>query len=277
MEPLSQIVVIAKQIRRDIAKLLDHKKDAQSEDAHAGDDQSKPKQTIDVQVRSEIQIPGAVTKKYESGQNKSYRLQWTAFIVNTLTLVVLCVYAAYTIKIYCANKKAAQAAQDTFGQIQQQTTLMRQQLVGSQGAVLDLGIAENSLPGDFFVQVTNSGHVTATDVHLKVDASQQVLKDGTLIGEPFHFELSVPPIAAGRNWNHTWHQPWSLTEYERQQGGHWAPDWPGKRTFVFRAEITYQNGFGDQVPTQRLCKQWLPGFSIDNKGLHFGATSGLSQ
>lgn len=44
------------------------------------------------------------------------------FLLEIVGFIVLCVYAFFTLGIYCANQKAADAAHDTLGEIQKQTS-----------------------------------------------------------------------------------------------------------------------------------------------------------
>ena len=121
----------------------------------------------------------------------------------------------------------------------------------------------------------NMGHVTATDVHLSVDASQQRISDGHIIGQSYHFNQSIRPIPPGTGADpFKWISPWYLTETERNEGGRWAPDWPGKRTFVFSALLTYNNGFEKAEPI-KVCKKWLPGYTIHYKEQTSGGGGGL--
>jgi hypothetical protein len=184
--------------------------------------------------------------------------EWGSLLLGAATLIFLIKYTNYARLQWCA-------AQNTLGQIQQQTTLMRKQLVGTQAAIIPLALGYSESTGALSVPMVNDGHVTATDIHLTIDASQRRIKDDTSIGEPLHFEIPIQPIPSGKGPTLTWTMPWPLTEYERSQGGRWVPDWPGKRTFVFRASLAYQDGFDNEIHRD-ICKQWLPGFSIDHGG-----------
>src|SRR5258707_13296053 len=82
------------------------------------------------------ELPISHCKYCKPGKKNRDWFDYGTGALEIIGLVVLCVYAAYTIKIYCANQKAANAAQTTLGEIQKQTTLMRQQLVGTMSAVV---------------------------------------------------------------------------------------------------------------------------------------------
>lgn len=114
MDPLNQIIALAKELRRDLRAWIDHQKEGQIK--RAVEDQ-KPERPV-LNLTSGLQIPEAVIKQYEVDHRKSNRLQWVSLIVTTLSFGVLAVYAGYTIAIYRANEKAARAAHDTFGEVQ---------------------------------------------------------------------------------------------------------------------------------------------------------------
>jgi hypothetical protein len=61
---------------------------------------------------------------------------YAKFFAELIGLGFLITYTLYTAGIYCANRTAAKATQDTFHEIQKQTTLQRQQLVASQVPLL---------------------------------------------------------------------------------------------------------------------------------------------
>ena len=92
-------------------------------------------------------------------QEKNWWDKWKPF-VEIGGVILLGVYTGYTIRIYNANHDAAIAAQKTLCEIQKQNTLMRQQVVGSQGAVLifDPGI---SVPAIVAAVRPTPGRVTA--------------------------------------------------------------------------------------------------------------------
>lgn len=194
--------------------------------------------------------------------------------VEIVGIILLGVYTVYTIKISRANKKAAEAAHDTLVEIQKQTILSRQQLVGTQGALLELHLDVNP-DGETFAELLNIGHVTATNIHFRLEVTRQNLPSETPIGTPIVFEWPIPPIKAdpASYWAKNWPLPWipkRLTE--RQE---WPKGWPGKETLMIRGRFSYQNGFGDGK-TEEFCRQWLPGYTIVTKtGSPNGAGGGL--
>jgi hypothetical protein len=121
-------------------------------------------------------------------KQRTWAQKWRAVSINNklivifsgitmLATVVYSVVAGWTlIEIHTESTDthalavAAQAQgvtmQSQLTEMQKQTAVNRQQLVGSQAAVLDPVIAFNDGSGELTV-FTNEGRVTATDVHLK--------------------------------------------------------------------------------------------------------------
>jgi hypothetical protein len=102
------------------------------------------------------------------------------FLLEIVGFIVLCVYAFFTLGIYCANQKAADAAHDTLGEIQKQTTLMRQQLVGSQGATVRVEQPswEPSPSSKITIALSNNGVVNAIHVNLSGELFSARLPSG---------------------------------------------------------------------------------------------------
>jgi|SRR5450432_1219386 hypothetical protein len=98
---------------------------------------------------------------------------------------------------------------------------------------------------------------------LRVEATKQSLKDGNLIEKSIQHEPPIPLVLSGKGWSQVWTLPWRMTEKERTTpGGKWPTGWPGAKTYIFRVEISYQDGFGEEK-REEVCRQWLPGFSIN--------------
>jgi hypothetical protein len=192
--------------------------------------------------------------------------------IASLTLLLLCATVFFTFKqwqtmnrTYTEIQAQTASAQCTAKAAQEQATLMRQQLVGTQAADVNLDSLSLSDTMQLHLTAMNNGHVTAQDVHITVDVSQRKIGDDSPIGPIFHFEPSVSDIPAGRGFGANWDLPWHLTHHEREQGNYFAPDWPGTRTFVIRVKATFKNGFEDKTIYRSVCKRWLPGYLITSK------------
>jgi hypothetical protein len=104
-------------IRRLIAEIrafLDGQKkqiETITEYAKAQDKTTEPQPAREPErVRNEVDFPPEVINRYYSEQDKTYRLHKRTFGVSLITLIGLVVYTVYTIKMYHANKEAADAA-----------------------------------------------------------------------------------------------------------------------------------------------------------------------
>lgn len=194
---------------------------------------------------------------------QNLRVQEALTIGTWLAFAAAAIYAGFA---YCTLREAEKqttAAQCTAKAAQTQAELMKKQLEGTMAADIDLANFTLSDTFKLHLTATNSGHVAAQDVHISVDASQRRIDDDSIIGPTFHFEPSVPKnIEGGRGDGWNWDLPWRLTDYERDQGSRFAPDWPGKRTFEIRATATFKDGFEDKTVTRSVCKRWLPGYLI---------------
>jgi hypothetical protein len=73
-------------------------------------DQTSEAPTQITQAATELKLPPSKPERPHPCQEKKHWLDYMAFGMELLGLIVLCVYAAYTIKIYGANDKSATAA-----------------------------------------------------------------------------------------------------------------------------------------------------------------------
>jgi hypothetical protein len=183
--------------------------------------------------------------------------------INFIVQVILAVgtWLAFIAAAIYAGIAARQASimNQTYGQIEKQTTLMRQQMVGTQAAALET--VWTFVPsGQFIANVTNDGLVSATGVHIHGHA--QRLRDGVRVGDSFPFDETFPIIAPKGVQRPSWILPWHPRELMYKQ--EWPAGWPGRESLSFEGEITYQNGFGDGM-RDTFCQKWLPRYFIQFK------------
>jgi hypothetical protein len=157
----------------------------------------------------------------------------------------------------------AVAAKVQSDQAASQTTLIKQYFVGSQAAILSPDIHISTI-GEVTVTLQNVGHVSATSVHLHLEAWKEAIPGGDRIGPTIVHDQSavvVPPIANQTNVSFyaKWILPWQFQQLTPL--GQWPKNWPGPQTTVLSGEFTYQNGFGDKI-SHPFCGKWLPGFTI---------------
>jgi hypothetical protein len=202
-------------------------------------------------------IPPAPTEQEYAEQKANKRRKnikfWTQIIIAVATVCYLCA----TILIWCANKKAAKATQDTFVEIQKQTKLMRQQLIATDGAVLQVEVHEADTPVEGLIGgLRNSGVSPATNVYLRIEATQQHLIDGRIenLGTPLTFEHG-PIRVKGSNgtwpdvmYPHEWPIPWihGRDPSPKSFVDSWPDNWPETMAEI-KAHLAYDNGFGDRI------------------------------
>ena len=215
-------------------------------------------------------IPPAESDEEQTEKKKKRRRKTIKLWAEVVSAIVLLGYFGVTILIWCANNKAAIAAQNTLGEIQKQTTLMRQQMVGTQAAVLQFEIHDNN-PGTWGLVggIRNSGIVTATHVHYRVQITRQRFSNGSIstIGSPSIFEDTPNIIKGGGTWPdfawpHVWSVPWiRMNPNPNIIENIWPVDWPGKDLSEIKVNLTYDNGFGDII-TKDLCFERLPPLNV---------------
>ncbi len=229
----------------------------------ANDTAQKQYQSQPPVMRAELHVPEAEKTARKRPQIKKQRLQYTRVALEVLTLAAVIWYA-------CEARKQRVAMDKTFGQVQQQTTLMRQQIVGTQAAFLQFEIRDpdpstGGLPGG----VHNVGMVTATDVHVRLQVTRQEFEtDGSLktVGTPLIFDDTPNRIKGSGTWPeffypHIWNVPWIHTENPSIIRETWPKDWPGHDLTEARGLLTYVNGFGEPI-SKDVCLELLPRFNI---------------
>jgi len=208
--------------------------------------------------RFELYIPPAAMHTYNASQNKNQRMERWKLGVEILTLAAVIYYACVARGQLSSMEKAYGEIQTQTGQIQQQTKLMRQQLVGSQAAVLTFQPLGFNSPHDLSLSISNDGHINALDVHIYVTATKESIS-GHVLDTPKHYSTVVPVVKAAAAWSGLWNLPWTFRQIG--ESGKWPVGWPGNETFEFKGTVVYDNGFGDII-TVSLCQKWLPNFSI---------------
>jgi len=183
-------------------------------------------------------------------------------VAELIGILVLILYTIYTAGIYCANKKAAEAAHDTLGEIQKQTILMRQQLVGSQGAIVK-AYPEVSNDGEVSIRLNNLGVVTTTDIRLSIKATRKKIADDSALEPPTAFEIAADPLKGGGTEFYKRQLPWQL--HELTDKSEWPKQWPGNETTELFLHVTYQDGFGNNMPPIDVCRKWFPHYNVTTK------------
>lgn len=178
---------------------------------------------------------------------KRDRWDYVKLVAELFGLFVLCVYATYTIKIYCANQKAADAAQKTFYEIQKQTTLLTQQVKGTQEAIVNFGISVES--DGLSVSIVNQGHVIANNVTAHVTLTRKTLPDETQIGEPSSYPIEPFPLRPG-----SFDKTYDIPGFSKKE---WDAIKDIKETVSIEYSYSYENGFGDTYSYSKPCESLL--------------------
>ncbi len=175
-------------------------------------------------------------------------------ILEIAGLVVLCVYAAYTIKIYSANHDAAVAAQ-------KQTELLAKQLKGTEAAFLEVSPVIGTQVGDFDsgfnvikVVVRNSGHAIATDVVVHISVVRMTI-DGKYLAKPLTYEVLAPALDYKSGTSELYRR------YVFEDSEHAAKTLEAARHLEQTVRIewyySYGDGFEDTIKSETFCRQFL--------------------
>jgi hypothetical protein len=197
--------------------------------------------------------------------------------VTALATVILAVAGVWGLVIYGGQLTAMRGQLNQMGtqaaEMQKQTNLMRQQMVGTQAAYLSVAMIFTAT-GVFNMNIINVGLVSATGVHIHGEGHRLRLSDGARIGASVPLIQAYDVIAAKDPKSPSWLMPWH-PQVDNTQG--WPAGWPGRDSFSFEGEITYQNGFGDPI-RDPFCWKWLPRYTLVFKsGYSSGGGGGLWQ
>jgi hypothetical protein len=200
---------------------------------------------------STLQTPESDRTHARTYRKNNFIVQVLLAVGTWLAFIAAAIYAG--IAAHQAN-----IMNQTYGQIQKQTTLMRQQMVGTQAAALET-VFQFTQSGQFIVNVVNDGLVSATGIHIHGQAERLRLTDGSRIGGSFPFDETFPIIPPKGVQRPSWFLPWHPRELPDKQ--EWPAGWPGRESFTFEGEITYQNGFGDKI-RNTFCQKFLPRYTL---------------
>lgn len=158
-------------------------------------------------------------------------------------------------------------SQGNLDEIQKQTKLLRQQLIGTQAARLEFGSSFE--PGnELLISISNNGVIAATSVKMALEVHREDIKSGRTIGNSLKFTHDLPPVLGSRGSGWRTALPWAA-EHGITQPLKWGPGWPFSETTKISGEITYFNGFEDGQPI-RICKEWLPAYVVTKFWEHTG-------
>ena len=198
---------------------------------------------------------------------------WTEGKRGGLSLIfdLLLLVATATYTVFASKQWVSMNGQ--LDQMRQQTTLTRQQLVGTQGAVLqwDIHSPDGGTRG-VVGGIRNAGVVTATGVRIRVQITRQTISaDGNIkeTGQPVTFDDTPDRIKGGsgvwpESYPHVWPVPWMSTTDPSNVRTAWPSSWPGSDATGVKAHVAYDNGFGD-IGVSDVCVEFLPIFYIKTR------------
>jgi len=199
-------------------------------------------------LASESGIPKPISHQEEATAKRRKVPGWLKFVVNVLTLAAVTWYA-------CEARKQRVAMDNTFEQVQKQTTLARQQLVGTQAAVVVI----NDYPGiespqtnqyGFDIGFRNDGHVIASNVEVLLTVRRETVHGAKPVGEPWHCDFGLSPIAPTKVGEHQ-------CFLEGLTARTWQPIGEFKQTIAVDGHFSYWNGFEDASPIP-ICLRYVP-------------------
>ena len=239
---------------------------------------ASPQDTESPTVRPEMQPPPThpyCKITYEKKRDGWDRAKMAAEFVG---IVFLIIYTLYTTGIYRANHQAAVAAQNTLCEIQKQTLLMRQETIGSQGAILvfDPTVAFDPFLGygdvSFAVRAV-PGRVAARNVAVDLTVQRITLPSKKPIGSPLQCSISAPQIVATDSLRLGQAQVCRLLAFNQE-----AIDeiMFTRQSIKISGLFSYENGFGEMFK-QNICRIYLAykytGFISPGRGTSGGDSS----
>ena len=210
-------------------------KDSVFADTPADDQRSNPRPLATIRVitqpsDAELQQRNANQQGADRFQRRSLIVQWSLFLA-TLSAFGAAAYYAHI--------------------AEEQTTLLRQQLIGSQGATvtLTLSLYPNNM---LSVNFDQRGTVAAKNVCLAFQAVRKTIPDLTNIEPPISGTACEPVLSdrvarAPQEFALPGLTPAAMEEIRKTQ-----------QTVMVTGEFSYDNGFGD-VARESVCQYWLSG------------------
>ena len=208
---------------------------------------------------SEVNVPPPRKCHPQTCHKKRDGWDIAKLIAEFVGLVFLIVYTLYTAGIYCANQRAAQAAQDTLGEIQKQTKLARQQLIGTQAAIVSLNgngnLSTTPMPITdanviLSIGLKNDGHVIANAISMRLKIQVLSLTNNNFIGPEWPCDFVIPTLAPGPAAYRLCHITGLSSEDLRLIS-------ELRRTIAIDGSYSYDNGFGE-TKTEQMCFRYSP-------------------
>jgi hypothetical protein len=198
---------------------------------------------------SEMQVPPSDPSYKITSEKKRDKWDIAKFVAEFVGLGFLILYTLYTAGIYRANSKAASAARDTLGEVQKQTVLMRQQLVGSQSAVVEfsdrpeLSVNDLGEAKSLTLNFVNNGQIITRNVPIHTEIARLTWPGKKQIGNNLSLGwtiLALPPMKPS-NGSTAKIIPYALSRKELE------PIVLLQETVKITGGVVYDDGFGDKT------------------------------
>lgn len=190
------------------------------------------------------------------------RRDWLVVSISAITILLLVLTVHYSRRQWIAANKSAKAAEKTLWEIQKQTNLVRQQIVGTQAAIVDIwpspGIESppeitTSGPGSpgFNIAFKNDGHVAAMNLEVKTTIERILLPSNKPVGFPVQCDLNFPVLGTGDPKN------FQCSLAGLLDARVWQSVKLLEQTIAVNGSFVYWNGFGEQIK-ESVCLRFIP-------------------
>jgi hypothetical protein len=172
----------------------------------------------------------------------------------------------------CIAARQLTAMNKTYDEIQKQTAFQRQQMVGIQGAVVEVGPVWNATTQVLTISLANANQTGVSGIvsNFKAKVQRKMWPKEQPIGDPFLIELPNPEITILKGGQFTIDKglPWPLPPQLKNQNF-----WPGKEVVTLEGSYTYDDGFGDLHP-YKFCYLWTAPWNLTMPPPNGGGWSG---
>jgi hypothetical protein len=176
------------------------------------------------------------------------KLHWLeiGYFTSQIGLAIIGIWA---LTIYHGQLLAMQSQLDEMGkqsaEIHEQTTLQRQQLVGTQAAniiVSEPSWSPSTQTLEISLSNTNQAAIAGTVINFSAEAQRKEWANGKSVGVPLRFVIENP-IILPKNTAHTMRvrPPWTMPDVNND----WSR-WPGPEFLTMQGSYIYDNGFGEK-------------------------------
>lgn len=204
-------------------------------------------------VKGELQEPAAIRAEKGASDRRNRTIQLWLTVGTWLAFLAAAIYAGLALRQWKTMEK-------TYGEMQKQTGLIKQQLEQTQGAIamatVDVIVAQN---GAVEVILNNVGQAKASNLHAEVHITRRALSDGHIIGPTIEKTIDDPTLPPFRrmgdvlsSFPHRFAIPLSLSVEDLRELGQL------RMTIQSEVQLKYFDGFDDQRGT--VCYSYLAPF-----------------